>query len=158
MCKKTGPVWKHRARRSDEAFDNAALLAPISDSSKAIDELARQLTWRKGARGWKLYLRSRCFGEVVADRGERGMWRVVLSRGLSDYANLSWARSTVFEVALRDIAWEARQRASQHPPIPEDSGGVFEPTSPPVRQDGSPRENTPRYGGSPYEPRRRWAA
>jgi hypothetical protein len=156
VCKKTGPVLPHRARQSDEAFDSASLLAPNCDASKSVDELARQLTWRRSKRGWKLYAGKRCFGEVVPDPVERGMWRAVLSRGrLSDYANLSWARASVFEAAIRDIEWEARLRTRQHPSNLADSGPVFDRTSPPVRQNGSPRENTPRFGGSPYEPPRR---
>jgi hypothetical protein len=66
-----------------------------------VDELAASLQWRKTEHGWKLYLRGRCFGELIADSntelpqctGERGMWRVVLSQGrLSDYANLGALR------------------------------------------------------------------
>jgi hypothetical protein len=114
--------------------------------------LAQQLRWHKSARGWRLYAGrkgKRCFGEVVADSKQPGMWRVVLSQGLSDYGNLSWACSAVFEAALREIAWEARQAS-----IPEELEPAFEASRSPARFDGSPAARQPSRTNAPEPPGR----
>jgi hypothetical protein len=154
MPKKTGPVWKHRARRREGLLDNPPL-TPLSILSKELDAI-RRLHWRKAGRGWQLYgEHGRKFGKVIPDANIRGMWRTPLSGGrMSDMANLSWARAAVLEAAVRDLEWEARQSAVTTPSNSAGLGPVFSDGSTPVRfeqkndrdSDGSPPA---RFDGSP---------
>jgi hypothetical protein len=133
MPKKTGPVWKHRARRDEGSIDNPPL-TPLSILSKELDAI-RRLHWRKAGRGWQLYgEHGRKFGKVIPDANIRHMWRTPLSGGrISDMASLSWARNAVLDAAVRELEWEARQSAAMTPSIPEEIGAVFGDGSPPVR-------------------------
>src|SRR5262249_43971570 len=112
MRKKTGPVWTHRARRSEGLVDQNPL-PPISFLSKELGAIRRR-HWRKSGRGWRLYdEHGRKFGAVFPDANIRGMWRTPLAGGrMSDMANLSWARAAVIEAAIRDLEWEARHPAA----------------------------------------------
>lgn len=93
------------------------------------DLIGALLTWKRAGKGWRLFGGKRRFGDVVPDEKYPGMWRVKLSGGrLSDMANLSWARSAVWEAAVREIEWEAKQ-ASRTPSFTRDLRGVFQPTS-----------------------------
>jgi hypothetical protein len=48
-------------------------------------------------------------------------------------ANLSWARNAVFEAAVREIEYEARHKPGIAPTNPQQTGAVFQGTSPPMR-------------------------
>jgi hypothetical protein len=39
------------------------------------------------------------------------MWRSIMPDGLSDMANITWAKHAVMEVARRELEWEAKQAA-----------------------------------------------
>src|SRR5262249_32918324 len=84
----------------------------MSDRQLSESALVRSLTWRRSTKGWRLYASDkRCYGEVVEDAKYPGMWRIPLAGGLSDMANLSWARNSVMEAAVREIEYEERQAA-----------------------------------------------
>ena len=134
---------------------DALPIKPVGRGAQADADLplAQRLTWRKTARRWKLYAGNRCFGEVIGDSntelpqctGESGMWRVALSGGrVSDYANLTWARSAVVEAAIREIEWDSRD-----PQNTRGLGGLFASKSSVVRSGGSGGEND-----SPPSPQR----
>src|SRR5262245_64431911 len=120
--KKSGPVWVHRARRSEGLLDSPPL-TPLSILSKELDAI-RRLHWRKAGRGWRLYgEHGRRFGKVVPDANIRGMWRTPLSGGrMSDMANLSWTRAAVLEAAVRELEWEPATRPPE--PTPPFSKGL----------------------------------
>ena len=91
------------------------------------------LVWRRDDAGWVLLYKRRRMGRVLPDNQHRGMYRSVLSRGrLSDMASLSWAKSAVLAVAIRELAWEADHPANDPPKWPEKQG-VFNGSAPPVR-------------------------
>jgi hypothetical protein len=86
--------------------------------------------WKRDGTGWILVAGKRRFGRVVPDDKHPGMWRSILPGGrLSDMANLSWARNAVLEVALRELEYEARQRAVIDPSKCPVKRGVFQGTS-----------------------------
>jgi hypothetical protein len=96
-------------------------------------ELIGDLAWRRDGVDWILLHRRRRMGRVLPDDQHRGMYRSVLSRGrLSDMANLSWAKSAVLAVAIRELAWEADHPAND-PPKSSEKRGVFYGSAPPVR-------------------------
>jgi len=91
------------------------------------------LAWRRDGVGWILFHKRRRLGRVLPDNQHRGMYRSVLSRGrLSDMASLSWAKSAVLAVAIRELAWEADHPANNPSKCPEKQG-VFNGSAPPVR-------------------------
>ena len=91
------------------------------------------LTWRRDATGWVLLAGRRRFGRVVADSKYPGMSRSTLSGGgLSDMANLAWAKNAVLAAAERELEWEARKRAAIAPPKCPEKRGVFESAASPV--------------------------
>ena len=66
------------------------------------------LTWKREGADW-----SRRFSRVVPDDRHPGMWRSMMpGGGLSDMANLSWARNAILVAAEREIEWETRERAA----------------------------------------------
>ena len=46
-----------------------------------------QLKWARDGDAWILLYRRRRMGRVVPDKDHQGMWRSVISRGLSDTAH-----------------------------------------------------------------------
>jgi hypothetical protein len=61
------------------------------------------LSWQKVAEGWALncYGRSGAVLHVVPDTVYPGMWRVrFLDGGVSDMANITWARDGAVSIAL----------------------------------------------------------
>ena len=92
--------------------------------------LVRSLTWRKSAKGWRLFAGKRRFGSVIPDSKYPGMWRVPLSDGrLSDMANMSWARNAVLATAVREIEYEARLTPVIEALNSQQIGGVSEVAS-----------------------------
>jgi hypothetical protein len=95
--------------------------------------LARQLTWRRHKTGWGLFVGRRRFGDVVPDSKYPSMWRSLKSNGrMSDIANLSWAKNSVLEEAIRELEWVARQRRAITPSKSQQIAPVFESKSPPM--------------------------
>jgi hypothetical protein len=91
------------------------------------------LTWRRDGAGWVLLYKRRRMGRVLPDNQRRGMYRSVLSRDrLSDMASLSWAKSAVLAVAIRELTWEANHPAKDPPKCPE-RRGVFNGSALPMR-------------------------
>ena len=77
----------------------------------------------------------RRFGRVIPDSQYPGMWRSRLSGGrLSDMANLAWAKNAVLVAAERELEWEERQRAANHPSKCSENRGVFEDAASAVTQ------------------------
>jgi hypothetical protein len=106
-------------------------------SNRKIDTelIGSSLQWKRAGKGWRLFDGRRRFGDVLPDREHPGMWRCVLSSGrLSDMANLSWARNAVMDAAVRELQFEARQRAATDPSKCPVNGGVFGDGAAPVRQ------------------------
>jgi hypothetical protein len=104
---------------------------PNGQRAQPCELIGASLKWKRAGNGWRLFDKSRRFGDVVPDSKYPGMWRVVLHDGrLSDMANLSWARNAVLEAATRELAYEARRG---DPSITRELGGVFGDGSPPVR-------------------------
>ena len=96
--------------------------------------LARQLTWRRHGTGWRLFAGRRRFGDVAPDSKYPGMWRSPKSNGgMSDMANLSWAKNAVCEEAIRELEWEARNRRAITPSKSQQIAPVFESRSSPMR-------------------------
>lgn len=91
------------------------------------------LTWCPDGIGWSLFARRRRMGRVVPDNKHPNMWRPVLSGGrLGDMANLSWARSAVYEAAVRELEWEARHQAATAPTKCPEKRAVFEAAASPI--------------------------
>jgi hypothetical protein len=86
-----------------------------------------QLKWQRDGDAWILFYRRRRMGHVVPDKDHQGMWRSVKSRGLSDRANLSWAKDAVMVRAVRELAYEAANTPSK---CPENRGSQREKSSP----------------------------
>jgi hypothetical protein len=96
--------------------------------------LARQLTWRRHGTAWRLFVGRRRFGDVVPDSKYPGMWRSPKSNGrMSNMANLSWAKNSVLEEAVRELEWKARQRPANIPGKSQQIAPVFESRSSPMR-------------------------
>ena len=72
-----------------------------------------QLKWTREGDGWILLYRRRRMGRVVPDKDHQGMWRSVKSNGLSDIADLSWAKDAVLAQAVRELAYEAANTPSK---------------------------------------------
>ena len=72
-----------------------------------------RLKWQRDGSSWLLLYGRRRMGRVVPDGQYPGMWRVLRSRGLSDMANLSWAKDAVVGAAIREIAWDAASTPSK---------------------------------------------
>jgi hypothetical protein len=97
--------------------------------------IGASLTWKRAGTGWRLFNKSRCFGDVVPDSKYPNMWRIVLHDGrLSDMANLSWARSAVMDAAVRELAYEARSRGRA---FSAENGAVFQGKRSLVRRNRS---------------------
>ena len=64
---------------------------------------------------WILLYRRRRMGRVVPDKDHQGMWRSVKSSGLSDMANLSWAKDAVMVQAVREVTYDAANEPSKCP-------------------------------------------
>jgi hypothetical protein len=90
------------------------------------------LTWRRDGSDWRLLAGRRRLGRVVPDHTRPGMWRPVLSGGrLGDLANLSWAKVTVLDAAVREI--EPLRQAATAPSKSQQNGAVFEGSASPTR-------------------------
>jgi hypothetical protein len=97
-------------------------------------ESIRQLKWGRHGAGWRLFAGRRRFGDVVPDGKYPNMWRSPKSDGrMSDIANLSWAKNSVLEEAIRELEWDARQRPANTPGKPQQIAPVFESRSSPMR-------------------------
>ena len=72
-----------------------------------------RLKWQRDGSSWLLLYGRRRMGRVVPDGQYPGMWRSLRSRGLSDMANLSWAKDAVVGAAIREIAWDAASTPSK---------------------------------------------
>jgi len=93
------------------------------------------LTWHRDGADWILLAGRRRFGRVIPDSQYPGMWRSRLSGGrLSDMANLAWAKNAVLVAAERELEWEERQRAANHPSKCSENRGVFEDAASAVTQ------------------------
>jgi hypothetical protein len=88
-----------------------------------------QLKWQRDGDAWILLYRRRRMGRVAPDKDHRGMWRSVKSSGLSDMANLSWAKDAVMIRAVRELAYEAPNDPKKYPV----KRGSREQKSPPMR-------------------------
>jgi hypothetical protein len=100
----------------------------------AAELAAARLQWKRSGNGWLLYLGRRRFGRVVPDAKWPGMFRSVLSSGgLSDMANLAWAKNAVLDAAMRELEWEARNEAATDHQKTQQNGGVFRDAASPVR-------------------------
>ena len=69
-------------------------------------ECRSPLRWKREGANWVLYRGRRKMGRVVPDKTPR-MYRSVMSRGLSDMANLSWSKDAVMAAAIRELEYEA---------------------------------------------------
>src|SRR6516165_5745939 len=102
----------------------------------AAELAAARLQWKRSGNGWLLYLGRRRFGRVVTDTKWPGMFRSVLSSGgLSDMANLAWAKNAVLSAAVRELEWEARHNTATDPRKTQQNGGVFRDAASPVRKN-----------------------
>ena len=81
-----------------------------------------RLKWQRDGSSWLLLYGRRRMGRVVPDGQYPGMWRVLRSRGLSDMANLSWAKDAVVGAAIREIAWDVANTPSK-PQVKRPSAG-----------------------------------
>ncbi len=73
----------------------------------------RKLRWQRDGAEWVLVCGRRKMGRVVPD-GQ--LYRVALSRGrLSEAASLSWTKDSAMASAIRELMWEARERAARDP-------------------------------------------
>jgi hypothetical protein len=71
----------------------------------------KALRWKRNGKDWLLYSGGRRFGRVIPDGKYPGMWRSIMPDGLSDMANIAWAKHAVMDVARRELEWEAKQAA-----------------------------------------------
>ena len=98
-----------------------------------------KLKWQHdGAGAWVLLHGRRRMGRVVPDAAYPSMWRSVKSRGLSDMANLSWAKDAVVGAALRELEWRVAQDAATDPRKCPENRGANRLASPHVRLNPSP--------------------
>jgi hypothetical protein len=74
-----------------------------------------KLKWQRDGDAWILLYGRRRMGRVIPDAKLPGMFRSVKSQGLSDIANLSWAKDAVVAAAIREIAWDAAIDPSKCP-------------------------------------------
>jgi hypothetical protein len=96
------------------------------------------LTWRRDGADWILLAGRRRFGRVVPDSKYPDMWRSLLSGGgLSDMANLAWAKNAVLVAAEREMEYEARVAIA--PPKCPEKRGVFEGAALPVSRLAPPQ-------------------
>jgi len=63
------------------------------------------LRWYRDGPDWILRAGRRKFGRIVPDAKHPGMWRSTMSDGLSDMANIVWAKHAVYEAAVREIEY-----------------------------------------------------
>jgi hypothetical protein len=131
----TPTLYVEHSVTADELLD--ALMPDGINAAEATRQTAVtqhfDLTWRRDGAGWVLLCNRRRMGRVLPENQHRGMYRSVLPRGrLSDMANLSWAKSAVLAVAIRELAWEADHPANDPPKCPEKQEG-FNGSAPPVR-------------------------
>jgi hypothetical protein len=97
-----------------------------------------KLKWQHDGADWILLHGRRRMGRVVPDGQYPGMWRSAKSRGLSDMANLSWARDAVVGAALRELEWRVAQDAATDPRKCPENRGANRLASPHVRLNPSP--------------------
>jgi hypothetical protein len=72
-----------------------------------------QLKWKRDGSDWVLVRGRRRMGRVTPDHQYPGMWGSPKSGGcVSDMANLSWTKDAVMAEAIRELAWDVRQRAA----------------------------------------------
>lgn len=77
------------------------------------DDFEARLTWRRDGVAWVLYFGRRRMGRVVPDQHLPNMWRSIRSDGgLSDMANLTWAKNAVVVAAVRELEWSATHAAA----------------------------------------------
>ena len=88
-----------------------------------------QFKWTREGDAWVLLYRRRRMGRVIPDKDHKSMWRSVKSSGLSDIANLSWAKDAVMVQAVRELAYEAANDPKKYPV----KRGSREQKSPPMR-------------------------
>jgi hypothetical protein len=94
------------------------------------------LHWRRIRSGWRLFDGRRRFGDIVPDSTYPNMWRPVLSGGkLGDMANITWAKASVFEAAVRELEWEGRRGRATDPTKCPKKRGVSEGARPHSRFD-----------------------
>lgn len=104
----------------------------------------QDLAWKRHGDHWVLKAGSRKFGRVVPDATYPGMWRpVLLSGGLGDMANLSWAKSVTLDAAVREIEWDIAQRSVQALQFPAENEGVFSQPAPPIAPINEPLSRAP---------------
>jgi hypothetical protein len=72
-----------------------------------------QLKWQRDDDVWILLYRRKRMGRLLPDKDHPGMWRSVKSNGLSDIADLSWAKDAVLAQAVRELAYEAAHTPSK---------------------------------------------
>ena len=101
------------------------------------DHRAQQLTWRRVGAGWVLLLDRKRVGSVLPDETYPNMWRPVLSGGrLGNMGNLSWAKSTSLDAAIREI--EFATKSANAPSKSQENRGVLNGRAPLVRSDEDP--------------------
>ena len=72
-----------------------------------------QLKWKRDGGDWVLLRGRRRMGRVTPDVQYAGMWRSPKSDGgVSDMANLSWAKDAVMAEGIRELAWKTCQQAA----------------------------------------------
>jgi hypothetical protein len=93
-----------------------------------------KLKWQRDGANWILLYGRRRMGRVVPDVQYPGMFRSVKSQGLSDMANLSWAKDAVVGAAIREIAWDAAMTPRKCP----EKRGLSAGKSSHVRSEAAP--------------------
>jgi hypothetical protein len=69
------------------------------------------LRWRRDGADWILLHGRRRVGRVIPDAKWPGMFRSVMSGGLSDLAGLAWAKSAVLDAVAREIEYTAPSKS-----------------------------------------------
>src|SRR5262245_10075422 len=122
---------------------NGLLAAPetVRRDTRDAALIGARLHWRRIGAGWRLFDGRRRFGEIVPDRTYSNMWRPVLTGGqVGDMANITWAKHTVLEAAVRELQWEGRRNRANDPSKCPEKRGVSEAARPHSRSDA--REGT----------------
>ena len=102
--------------------------------------MQKSLTWHRDGADWILFAGRRRFGRVIPDSQYPGMWRSRLSGGgLSDMANLAWAKNAILVAAERELEWEDRQQAAITRSKCPENRGVFEGAALPVSRLAPPQ-------------------
>ena len=101
-----------------------------------------QLKWQRDGYVWILLYRRKRMGRVVPDKDHPGMWRSVKSNGLSDTANLYWAKDAVLAQAVRELL----DCGEHYPPMPEQHADVLEVL---IGQMTECRETNPVFSKAP---------